>query len=117
MQPKKIKTKRHVYKPDSQRTYKFQFWYRCGRLPARLIYWLLVANTVHYSNYYRNMIHQVGDGLKHDLQGARMVVRDFTYDDAIGGYYRALCVASALAMCVGTSLSIVARLVAELIGG
>ena len=80
-------------------------------------YWLLVANTVYYSNYYRNMIHQVGDGLKHDLQGARMVVRDFTYDDAVGGYYRALCVAPALAMCVGTSLSIVARLVAELIGG
>ena len=39
------------------------------------------------------MIHQVGDGLKHDLQGARMVVRDFTYNDAIGGHYRALCVA------------------------
>ena len=64
------------------------------------------------------MIHQVGDGLKHDLQGARMVVRDFTYDEhAIGRYYRALCVALALAMCVGTSLSIVAHLVAELIGG
>ena len=43
--------------------------------------------------------------------------RDFTYDDAIGGYYRALRVALALAMGVGTSLSIVACLVAELIGG
>ena len=97
---------------------KFQFWCRCGRVPVRLNYWLLVANTVHYSNYYyRNMIHQVEGVVKHDMQGARMVRRGLTYDDTIGGYYRALCVAPTLAMCVGTSLSIVARLVAELIGG